>query len=88
MKKKDTIAEIYQSRVMNIEEWRAEGQSESFCPYYSSKNLLQNANLVLLPFSYLSDEKQFSFIEKYIPGSMLVFEEGHTLANNLVMVSR
>lgn len=87
MKKKETIAEIYQSRVMNIEEWRGEGQSESFCPYYSSKYLLQNANLVLLPFSYLSDEKQFSLIERYITSSMLVFEEGHTLASHLSMVS-
>lgn len=65
--------------VMDIEELVAYGQHNCQCPYYASRELLPNAQLVLLPYNYLIDARQQDIMKLRLEGSIVVFDEAHNL---------
>ena len=73
--KRNTIINIYQSKVMDIEDWLKEGKKENFCVFYSMKNFVHNAHLVIVPFETILDPKTAELLSNYIEGSILVIED-------------
>lgn len=73
--KRDKISKIYQNKVMDIEEWTAEGKAQKFCPFYSTRNLIGQAHLVLLPFELFTDPKTIEMIENHLKGAIIVVED-------------
>lgn len=73
--KRDAVVQTYQGKAMDIEEWVAEGKSQKFCPFYASRNLVGQANLVLLPFELLTDPRYLSLIEAYLAQAVLIIED-------------
>lgn len=73
--KRETIMQIYQSKVMDIEEWVSEGKTQKFCPFYSTRNLINQANLVLLPFELLMDSRYVDLINDHFENSVIILED-------------
>lgn len=73
--KRDTISKIYQAKLMDIEDWVSEGKAESFCTYYASRNLIHNANLVVMPFETLVDQKSIELMSPYFNNAVIVIED-------------
>lgn len=85
--KRANITQLYQTKVMDIEEWIAEGKNEQFCSYYANRNLVHNAHLVVLPFETLLEPKSFEMISPYIPNSVIIVEDADLFENHLLEVN-
>lgn len=73
--KRDLISNLYKSKVMDIEEWTSEGKSQKFCPFYATRNLVDQAHLVMLPYELLLDPKYIDLIHDHYENSVLIIED-------------
>lgn len=71
---------------MDIEDWVSEGKSEGFCSYYSTRNLIHNANLVVMPFETLVDSKSIELMTPYLNNSVIVIEDADLFEGFLLEV--
>ena len=60
---------------MDIEDWLKEGKIENFCSFYSMRNFVHNAHLVIIPFETLLDPKTTELLSSYIEGAIIVIED-------------
>lgn len=51
--------------VIDIEDLVKVGTSHKFCPYYMSKVLIENADIVFMPYNYLLDPIFMKRLGKY-----------------------
>ena len=63
----------------NVEDLRREGLRLSVCPYFASRSLIDNADLVLLPYNYLLQPKIRESLNLVMDGSIIIFDEAHNL---------
>jgi chromosome transmission fidelity protein 1 len=68
-------------KIADLEEIKAIGKSESFCPYFYEKHCKNKANLILMPYTYLLDEKSSEDIGSLLQNSVVIFDEGHNIPN-------
>jgi len=65
--------------VLDIEDLVKLGKSSKFCPYFYSKDLSADAELVLLPYNYLLDHSMRSRISINWQNSVVIFDEAHNV---------
>ena len=77
--KVDRIDAVYRGKVMDIEEWKKEGVSEKFCPFYANRSMVESSNVVVLPFEALGDESQVDLISEHARDSIVVVENSESV---------
>ena len=71
--------ELRDNEIMDIEDLHKLGQKHSFCPYYMSKELYKNADVIFLPYNYLLDHKIRASLNIDFKGAVIIFDEAHNV---------
>ncbi|XP_029075920.1 regulator of telomere elongation helicase 1 isoform X12 [Monodon monoceros] len=67
------------SRVLDIEDLVSSGTRHRVCPYYLSRNLKQQADIIFMPYNYLLDAKSRRAYGIDLKGTVVVFDEAHNV---------
>jgi regulator of telomere elongation helicase 1 len=69
--------------VMDMEDLAAMGQKKGICPYYLSRALIEDADLIVAPYNYLFDGRVrlSTFWEFDWSNSVVILDEAHNLEN-------
>lgn len=65
--------------VIDIEDLLKLGNSQKFCPYYMSKELKQNADIVFMPYNYLLDPRARKALGVELANSVIILDEAHNV---------
>lgn len=91
---KDKLIKQSGDRIFDIEELRTQGRQCGGCPYFASRAMVENADLVFAPYNYLIDAKIRSSLDIFLENSIIVIDEAHNIedvcraAGSLVLSSR
>ncbi|XP_022453092.1 regulator of telomere elongation helicase 1 isoform X10 [Delphinapterus leucas] len=66
-------------RVLDIEDLVSSGTRHRVCPYYLSRNLKQQADIIFMPYNYLLDAKSRRAYGIDLKGTVVVFDEAHNV---------
>jgi len=75
----DTLKPGGANMSFDIEDLKRVCISNGQCPYYLSRTILKNADLILSPYNYLIDEKIRTQLDMDLDKSIVIFDEGHNL---------
>uniref|UniRef100_A0A914YMR9 Helicase ATP-binding domain-containing protein n=1 Tax=Panagrolaimus superbus TaxID=310955 RepID=A0A914YMR9_9BILA len=78
----ERVDSLYQKEspdVMDIEDLVATAKKFKHCPYFKTQSMLENADLVLLPYNYVFDPKVRSAMKIQLKGNILIIDEAHNL---------
>lgn len=64
---------------MDIEDLVKLGKKKSFCPYYMSRELKQEADIIFMPYNYLLDPKSRKAHNVELQGNIIIFDEAHNV---------
>lgn len=65
--------------VLDIEDLVKVGENRSVCPYFLSRGLTQDADIVFMPYNYLIDSKTRSGLGISWSNAVLIFDEAHNV---------
>lgn len=67
--------------VMDMEDLVAMGKSEKVCPFYYTRSLVREAELILIPYNYLFDKdaRETTLAEVPWDNAVIIIDEGHNL---------
>ncbi|KAL4435809.1 hypothetical protein ABPG74_015777 [Tetrahymena malaccensis] len=65
--------------VLDIEELQERGRCKKFCPYYYSREIKDDADLVILPYSFLLKQSRFMEFQVILKDSIIIFDEAHNV---------
>ncbi|CAG7693054.1 unnamed protein product [Allacma fusca] len=77
-KKEDPL--IREMAVMDIEDLVKKGKTHRFCPFYMSREFVQDAEVVFMPYNYLLDPKLRSSHGIDLKNCVIILDEGHNIA--------
>ncbi len=63
-------------QIMDIEELIEFGQVKKACPFYLSRNMITDADIIFLPYNYLIDSKSRKSMNINLQNSIIIFDEG------------
>ena len=72
------IPRIYEE-VLDIEDLNRVGHKEHACPYYLSRKLVEEADIIFVPYQYLIDKRKRNSLGILWEGSIIIFDEAHNL---------
>ncbi|CAL4105445.1 unnamed protein product, partial [Meganyctiphanes norvegica] len=64
---------------LDIEDLVKLGKKKSFCPYYMSRELKQDADIIFMPYNYLLDPKSRKAHSVELQGNIIIFDEAHNV---------
>ncbi|CAL8080464.1 unnamed protein product [Orchesella dallaii] len=64
---------------MDIEELVGKGKSGRFCPFFMSKELVADADLIFMPYNYLLDPKLRASHGVDLKGCIIILDEAHNI---------
>ena len=64
---------------MDLEDLLRYGEDHRMCPYFSTREVLGEAELVLMPYNYLIDASIREKLQLSLQGAVVVFDEAHNL---------
>ncbi|XP_028023079.2 regulator of telomere elongation helicase 1 isoform X1 [Balaenoptera acutorostrata] len=67
------------SPILDIEDLVRSGTRHRLCPYYLSRNLKQQADIIFMPYNYLLDTKSRRAHGIDLKGTVVVFDEAHNV---------
>jgi regulator of telomere elongation helicase 1 len=62
--------------VQDIEDMVEAGKKHQLCPYFMSRNRLETADMIFMPYSYVADPFLRRLHQSVLQGAVLVFDEG------------
>nr|XP_019608929.1 PREDICTED: regulator of telomere elongation helicase 1 isoform X1 [Rhinolophus sinicus] len=65
--------------IMDIEDLVRSGNRHKLCPYYLSRNLRQQADIIFMPYNYLLDAKSRRAHNIDLKGTVVIFDEAHNV---------
>eukprot|EP00547_Thalassionema_nitzschioides_P012812 CAMPEP_0194257186 /NCGR_PEP_ID=MMETSP0158-20130606/38397_1 /TAXON_ID=33649 /ORGANISM="Thalassionema nitzschioides, Strain L26-B" /LENGTH=404 /DNA_ID=CAMNT_0038996135 /DNA_START=8 /DNA_END=1219 /DNA_ORIENTATION=- len=67
--------------VMDMEDLLTMGKTRKVCPFYYTRSLIENAELILVPYNYLFDKEARTSTLSDVPwkNSVVIFDEAHNL---------
>ncbi|XP_071067913.1 regulator of telomere elongation helicase 1 isoform X5 [Dasypus novemcinctus] len=65
--------------ILDIEDLVKSGGKHKVCPYYLSRNLKQQADIIFMPYNYLLDSKSRRAHNIDLKGAVVIFDEAHNL---------
>uniref|UniRef100_A0A4W3IW81 Regulator of telomere elongation helicase 1 n=1 Tax=Callorhinchus milii TaxID=7868 RepID=A0A4W3IW81_CALMI len=75
---KSTEKEIIE-KILDIEDLVKNGSKHRVCPYYLSRALKQNAEIIFMPYNYLLDPKSRRAHSIDLRGTIVIFDEAHNV---------
>lgn len=67
------------SQVLDIEDLVKIGDHKTVCPYYLSRGMVKQADVVFLPYNYLIDPKTRAGLDIDWEGAVVIFDEAHNI---------
>jgi len=64
-------------RILSIQKLRGFGFSEGICPYFLTRSLINNRDIVIGPYQYFFDQRIRSKVGLGLGGKILIFDEAH-----------
>lgn len=71
--------EFRDKRVVDIEELVRIGKKLKCCPYYASKELLDDAEIIFMPYNYLLDPKMRKANKIDLQNTIIILDEAHNV---------
>jgi Rad3-related DNA helicase len=68
----------------DIEELLSYGKAHTVCPYFLSRELHLESELVFLPYNYVVDTNIYKIMNISLFNSVIIFDEGHNMEKALV----
>ncbi|KAG8513271.1 Regulator of telomere elongation helicase 1 [Galemys pyrenaicus] len=65
--------------ILDIEDLVRSGTRHKLCPYYLSRNLKQQADIIFMPYNYLLDAKSRRAHGIDLQGTVVIFDEAHNV---------
>uniref|UniRef100_UPI00374D6A78 regulator of telomere elongation helicase 1 isoform 6 n=1 Tax=Rattus norvegicus TaxID=10116 RepID=UPI00374D6A78 len=65
--------------ILDIEDLVKNGSKHKVCPYYLSRNLKQQADIIFMPYNYLLDAKSRKAHNIDLKGTVVIFDEAHNV---------
>ncbi|XP_073538970.1 regulator of telomere elongation helicase 1 [Phyllobates terribilis] len=65
--------------ILDIEDLVKSGTKHRACPYYLSRNLKQQADIIFMPYNYLLDSKSRKAHNIDLKGTVVIFDEAHNV---------
>ncbi|XP_048205707.1 regulator of telomere elongation helicase 1 [Perognathus longimembris pacificus] len=65
--------------ILDIEDLVRGGSKHKVCPYYLSRNLKQQADIIFMPYNYLLDAKSRRAHNIDLKGTVVIFDEAHNV---------
>uniref|UniRef100_A0A803Y4Q7 Regulator of telomere elongation helicase 1 n=1 Tax=Meleagris gallopavo TaxID=9103 RepID=A0A803Y4Q7_MELGA len=65
--------------IMDIEDLVKNGSKHRACPYYLSRSLKQQADIIFMPYNYLLDAKSRQAHNIELKGTVIIFDEAHNV---------
>jgi Rad3-related DNA helicase len=65
---------------LEIEELKREAEKHNFCPYYANKDRAHAADIILMPYNYLIDDKIRRNLNIKWHNSIIIVDEAHNIA--------
>ncbi|GCB64645.1 hypothetical protein scyTo_0014798, partial [Scyliorhinus torazame] len=78
VEEKSTEKEFTQS-ILDVEDLVKSGSKHRVCPYYLSRALKQNAEIIFMPYNYLLDPKSRKTHNIDLRGTIVIFDEAHNV---------
>ncbi|XP_061758411.1 regulator of telomere elongation helicase 1-like isoform X2 [Nerophis ophidion] len=78
VEEKSTDRELVNT-IMDVEDLVKFGNKHRSCPYYLSRSLKQQADVIFTPYNYLLDPKSRRAHQIELAGSVVIFDEAHNL---------
>jgi chromosome transmission fidelity protein 1 len=66
---------------LDVEDLLALGESKGVCPYYGSRRMVEEADLIMLPYSSLLSEEARDSLGITLDGNIVIFDESHNLVD-------
>lgn len=76
---KDRLAKRIGDRIFDIEEAKGEGRRCGGCPYYASRILNEDADVIFAPYNYLIDGRIRENIGLRLENSVVIIDEAHNI---------
>ncbi|WUR05110.1 RAD3-like DNA-binding helicase [Vairimorpha necatrix] len=76
---KDRLTKRMGAKIFDIEEIVREGKKCGGCPYYASRKLLEDADLIFAPYNYLLDRNIRSNTDIDLNNSIIIIDEAHNI---------
>ncbi|XP_048406459.2 regulator of telomere elongation helicase 1 isoform X2 [Stegostoma tigrinum] len=78
VEEKSTEKEFTQT-ILDVEDLVKSGNKHRVCPYYLSRALKQNAEIIFMPYNYLLDPKSRRTHNLDLRGTIVIFDEAHNV---------
>lgn len=65
---------------MDIEDLHIAGKEGLFCPYFAMKERLSGADIIMMPYNYLIDQKIRENFDVNFTNSVIIIDEAHNIA--------
>ncbi|KFP76950.1 Regulator of telomere elongation helicase 1, partial [Acanthisitta chloris] len=78
VEEKSTERELIES-IMDIEDLVKNGNKHRACPYYLSRSLKQQADIIFMPYNYLLDAKSRKAHNLDLKGTVIILDEAHNV---------
>uniref|UniRef100_A0A8C3QTS5 Regulator of telomere elongation helicase 1 n=1 Tax=Cyanoderma ruficeps TaxID=181631 RepID=A0A8C3QTS5_9PASS len=78
VEEKSTEKELIDS-IMDIEDLVKNGNKHRACPYYLSRSLKQQADIIFMPYNYLLDSKSRKSHNLDLKGTVVILDEAHNV---------
>uniref|UniRef100_G3TN93 Regulator of telomere elongation helicase 1 n=1 Tax=Loxodonta africana TaxID=9785 RepID=G3TN93_LOXAF len=75
-----SLEEVLVTPILDIEDLVKSGSRHKVCPYYLSRNLKQQADIIFMPYNYLLDPKSRRAHSIDLKGTVVIFDEAHNVA--------
>lgn len=65
--------------ILDIEDLDRIGRAEEMCPYYLSKYIRKNADIVFMPYNYILDPMVRGNMDIKLQNAIIILDEGHNV---------
>lgn len=69
----------FDNKILDVEDLVTAGRQHNFCPYFMSKTLVDDADIVFMPYNYLLDPKIRNFIGIELEDAVVILDEAHNV---------
>lgn len=70
---------MFFEQLCDLEQIKIKAKQEKLCPYYLSKQTVQDAEIICLPYISLFDTKMRTNLDLNIENSIILIDEAHNL---------
>lgn len=74
-----TVESLKNMKIWDIEDAYKAGEAHKGCPYYSTREIFENANYVLSPYNYIIDPDIRRIMNIDLQDSIVIFDEAHNI---------